>query len=176
MQKQILAALLVMFGLGIASNALGDNVSFPIPPRLTDTSSASNLPELTDNVPFPIPPRWGFGIQQCSMLRSNAVYRSNRRGIRQVALLSATALVFGAGLVLAATSGRSELSTRPTVLERQPLWMPGGEVPMSTYLRPERAALSVPPRWGCLSRVGILRKIRGVREHTAVSFYPATCR
>jgi hypothetical protein len=57
MQKQILAALLVMFGLGIASNALGDNVPFPIPPRLTDTSSASNLPELTDNVPFPIPPR-----------------------------------------------------------------------------------------------------------------------
>ena len=40
-----------------SSNALGDNVPFPIPPRLTDTSSASNLPELTDNVPFPIPPR-----------------------------------------------------------------------------------------------------------------------
>jgi hypothetical protein len=86
------------------------------------------------------------GTRKRSMRRRNAVYRSNRRGIRQVALLSATALVFGAGLVLAATSGRSELSTRPSVLERQPLWMPGGEVPMSAYLRPEHAALSVPPR------------------------------
>jgi hypothetical protein len=74
------------------------------------------------------------------------MYRRNRKGVRQIALLSATALVFGAGLVLAATSGHSELSTRPTVLERQPLWMPGGEVPMSAYLRPEQAALSVPPR------------------------------
>jgi hypothetical protein len=57
MQKQMVAALLVMFGLGIASSALGDNVPFPRPPRLIDTSSASNLPEVTDNVPFPIPPR-----------------------------------------------------------------------------------------------------------------------
>ena len=74
------------------------------------------------------------------------MYRRNRKGVRQIALLSATALVFGAGLVLAATSGHSELSARPTVLERQPLWIPGGEVPMSAYLRPEQSALSVPPR------------------------------
>jgi hypothetical protein len=70
----------------------------------------------------------------------------NRRRIRQVSLLGATALIFGAGLVFAATSGHSELLTRPTVLERQPLWIPGGEVPMSAYLPSEHAALSVPPR------------------------------
>ena len=52
MHKHLLAALLVTFGLGIASSALADNVPFPIPPRFTDT-----LPDLTDNVPFPIPPR-----------------------------------------------------------------------------------------------------------------------
>ena len=57
MHKQILAALLMTFGFGVAGSALGDNVPFPVPPRLTDNSSAPNLPELTDNVPFPIPPR-----------------------------------------------------------------------------------------------------------------------
>ena len=74
------------------------------------------------------------------------MYRMNKGRIRQVALASATALVFGAGLVLAATSGHSELSTRPTALERQPLWVPGGEVPMSTYLHSEHHALLAPPR------------------------------
>jgi len=57
MHKQILAALLMTFGFGVAGSALGDNVPFPVPPRLTDNSSAPNLPDLTDNVPFPIPPR-----------------------------------------------------------------------------------------------------------------------
>ena len=74
------------------------------------------------------------------------MYRMNKGRIRQVALVSATALVFGAGLVLAATSGHSELSTRPTALELQPLWVPGGEVPMSTYLQSEHHALPAPPR------------------------------
>ena len=74
------------------------------------------------------------------------MYRMNKGRIRQVALVSATALVFGAGLVLAATSGHSELSARPTALELQPLWVPGGEVPMSTYLHSERHALPAPPR------------------------------
>lgn len=74
------------------------------------------------------------------------MYRMNKVRIRQAALVSATALVFGAGLVLAATSGHSELSTRPTALERQPLWVPGGEVPMSAYLRAEHNSLPAPPR------------------------------
>jgi hypothetical protein len=74
------------------------------------------------------------------------VYRMNKRRIRQVVLVGATALVLGAGLVLAATSGQSELSARPTVLERQPLWVPGSEVPMSAYLQSEHDALLAPPR------------------------------
>jgi hypothetical protein len=74
------------------------------------------------------------------------VYRMNKGRIRQVVLVSATALVLGAGFVLAATSGHSELSTRPTALERQPLWVPGGEVPMSAYLHSEHDALPTPPR------------------------------
>jgi hypothetical protein len=74
------------------------------------------------------------------------VYRMNRGKIRQVVLMSATALVFGAGLVPAATSGHSGLSAVPAALERQPLWVPGGEVPMSIYLHSAHDALPAPPR------------------------------
>ena len=69
----------------------------------------------------------------------------NRERIRQV--LVATSLVLGAGLVLAAqSSGRSELAARPAALERHPLWVPGGEVPMAAYLHSESNVLPAPPR------------------------------
>ena len=45
------------------------------------------------------------------------MYRMNRGKIRQVVLMSVTALVFGAGLVPAATSGHSGPSALPTALE-----------------------------------------------------------
>ncbi len=57
MHKHLLIALLVTFGLGVASSALADNVPFPVPPRFTDTLPSPNSPDLTDNVPFPVPPR-----------------------------------------------------------------------------------------------------------------------
>jgi hypothetical protein len=69
----------------------------------------------------------------------------NRERIRQV--LVATSLILGASLVLAAqSSGRSELAARPTALERHPLWVPGGEVPMAAYLHSEYDVLPAPPR------------------------------
>ncbi|HZF25260.1 MAG TPA: hypothetical protein VEZ88_03285 [Steroidobacteraceae bacterium] len=70
----------------------------------------------------------------------------NKGRIRHVLVATATTLVLGAGLVLAQTSGRSDLSGRPTTLERHPLWVPGGEVPMAAYLQSERDSLPAPPR------------------------------
>lgn len=73
--------------------------------------------------------------------------RKTNGTIRHVVLATATGLVLAASLVVAAqTSGQSELSSRPTTLERQPLWVPGSDVPMATYLQSRRDALPVPPR------------------------------
>jgi len=71
--------------------------------------------------------------------------RSQR--IRQLVAVTCTALVLGAGLVLAAQgTGRADQSIIPTDRERTALWMPGTEVPMSVYGRAEQQLPEAPPR------------------------------
>lgn len=58
-----------------------------------------------------------------------------------------TALVLSAGLVLASQGpGRAELAAAPSDVERQPLWVPGGDVPMAAYVQAQHDLLLAPPR------------------------------
>jgi hypothetical protein len=75
------------------------------------------------------------------------VQHMNKGRIRHVLMATTTTLVLVAGLVVAAqTTGRAELSSQPTTLERHPLWVPGSDVPMATYLQSDDASLPAPPR------------------------------
>ena len=66
--------------------------------------------------------------------------------IRQLAIVTCTALVLGAGLVLAAQGpGRADPSADLRGGERYPLWVPGGEIPMAAYIR-QNDLSSAPPR------------------------------
>ncbi len=68
-----------------------------------------------------------------------------REGIRQLVAVTCTALILGAGLVLAAQgSGRADQSAAPTDRERYPMWVPGSEIPMATYIE-EQDRLPLPP-------------------------------
>ncbi|NJO12415.1 MAG: hypothetical protein HC872_01900 [Gammaproteobacteria bacterium] len=70
--------------------------------------------------------------------------RSQR--IRQLVAVTCTALVLGAGLVLAGQgTGRADQSIIPTERERRPMWTPGSDVPMSVYVEVEQQ-LPAPPR------------------------------
>ena len=52
--------------------------------------------------------------------------------IRKFLVVWTTALVLGAGLVLAAQGpSRAEMGAAPSDTERQPLWVPGGNIPMA---------------------------------------------
>lgn len=69
-----------------------------------------------------------------------------RQGVREIVALTCTALVLGAGLVLAAQgSGRADMSAQPTDRERYPMWVPGTDVPMAAYIESNRLP-SAPPR------------------------------
>lgn len=71
---------------------------------------------------------------------------TRRLRIRQLVAVTWTALVLGAGLVLAAQgSGRADPSVDPTDRERYPMWVPGTDVPMATYLE-SNSLPSAPPR------------------------------
>ena len=71
---------------------------------------------------------------------------TGRQGIRHLAALTCTALILGAGLVLAAQgSGRADQSATPTEKERYPAWTPGTNVPMASYVEVDRLPLA-PPR------------------------------
>ncbi len=71
---------------------------------------------------------------------------TGRQGIRQLVAVTCTALILGAGLVLAAQgSGRADQSAIPTDGERYPAWTPGTNVPMATYVEVDRLP-SAPPR------------------------------
>ena len=66
--------------------------------------------------------------------------------IRQLAMDTCTALVLGAGLVLAAQGpGRADPSAGLRGGERYPLWVPGSEIPMAAYIRQDDLS-SAPPR------------------------------
>ncbi len=67
--------------------------------------------------------------------------------IRKLLVVWTSALVLGAGLVLAAQGpGRDELAAAPSDLERRPLWVPGGDIPMAAYLEHQHDQLLAPPR------------------------------
>lgn len=72
---------------------------------------------------------------------------TRRQGIRQLMAVTCAALVLGAGLVLAAQGpGRADQSVRVTDKERYPVWVPGADVPMSTYIDAENRLPLAPPR------------------------------
>lgn len=65
---------------------------------------------------------------------------------RRLVAVVATAAMLTAGLLLAAQeSGRADRISSPTDRERQPLWAPGSDVPMVTYLS-STTDLIAPPR------------------------------
>ena len=67
--------------------------------------------------------------------------------IRNFLVVWTSALVLGAGLVLAAQGpSRAELAAAPSDVERQPLWVPGGDVPMAAYIGSQRDLSLAPPR------------------------------
>ncbi len=67
--------------------------------------------------------------------------------IRKFTVIWTSALVLSAGLVLAAQGpGRAELAAAPSDLERQPLWVPGGDIPMAAYLGAPSDLSLAPPR------------------------------
>jgi hypothetical protein len=71
---------------------------------------------------------------------------TRRQRIRQLATVTCTALVLGAGLVLAAQGpGRADQSVDLPDRERYPLWVPGSDVPMVAYIRQDDLS-SAPPR------------------------------
>jgi len=75
------------------------------------------------------------------------VYQSRSGWIRKFLVVWTTALALGAGLVLAAQGpGRAEMGAALSDEERQPLWMPGGNIPMAAYLRSQQEHLLAPPR------------------------------
>jgi hypothetical protein len=75
------------------------------------------------------------------------VTEARRQRIRQLTAVTCAALVLGAGLVLAAQGpGRADQSARITDKERQPMWVPGTNVPMSAYIDAEDGLPLAPPR------------------------------
>jgi hypothetical protein len=67
--------------------------------------------------------------------------------IRKLLVVWSSALMLAAGLVLAAQGpGRAELAAAPSDVERQPLWVPGGDVPMAAYIGSQRDLSLAPPR------------------------------
>ena len=75
------------------------------------------------------------------------MHNSRSRWIRNFLVVWTSALVLGAGLVLAAQGpGRAELAAVPSDVERQPLWVPGGDVPMAAYIGSQRDLSLAPPR------------------------------
>jgi hypothetical protein len=67
--------------------------------------------------------------------------------IRKLLVVWSSALMLAAGLVLAAQGpGRAELAAAPSDVERQPLWVPGGDVPMAAYVGSQRDLSLAPPR------------------------------
>ncbi|HSD75066.1 MAG TPA: hypothetical protein VLB75_09875 [Steroidobacteraceae bacterium] len=67
--------------------------------------------------------------------------------IRKFLVVWSSALVLGAGLVLAAQGpGRAEWAAELSDVERQPLWVPGGDVPMAAYIGSQRDLSLSPPR------------------------------
>jgi hypothetical protein len=80
-------------------------------------------------------------------LRRTAVDQTRFGWIRKFLVVWTSALVLGAGLVLAAQGpGRAELAAAPSDVERQPLWVPGGDVPMAAYIGSQRDLSLAPPR------------------------------
>jgi len=70
-----------------------------------------------------------------------------RQRIRQLTAVTCSALILGAGLVLAAQGpGRADQSAVPTDLQRYPVWVPGTNVPMSTYIEADDRLQFAPPR------------------------------
>lgn len=70
-----------------------------------------------------------------------------RQGIRQLTAVTCAALIMGAGLVLAAQGpGRADQSATVSDRERHPVWVPGTDVPMSTYIDAEESLPLAPPR------------------------------
>lgn len=69
-----------------------------------------------------------------------------KQRIRQFVTVTGSALILGAGLVLAAQGpGRADQSADPSDRERYPMWVPGTDIPMATYIRPDDLP-SAPPR------------------------------
>ena len=69
--------------------------------------------------------------------------RPNRHFLTKVVV----ATVLGAGFVLAAqSSGRADRLADPTDRERRPMWVPGDDIPMVTYLDTAMNVLPTPPR------------------------------
>ena len=69
--------------------------------------------------------------------------RPNRHFLTKVVV----ATVLGAGFVLAAqSSGRADRLADPTDRERRPMWVPGDDIPMATYLDAGIEVLQAPPR------------------------------
>ena len=75
------------------------------------------------------------------------MYQIRTGWIRKFLVVWTTALVLGAGLVLAAQApGRADMGAAPSDMERQPLWVPGGNIPMAAYLRTQHEHQLAPPR------------------------------
>ena len=75
------------------------------------------------------------------------MYQIRTGWIRKFLVVWTTALVLGAGLVLAAQGpSRAEMGAAPSDTERQPLWVPGGNIPMAAYLRTRHEHQLAPPR------------------------------
>ena len=75
------------------------------------------------------------------------MYQIRSGWIRKFFVVWTTALALGAGLVLAAQGpGRAEMGAATSAEERQPKWVPGGNVPMAAYLRSQHEQLLAPPR------------------------------
>jgi hypothetical protein len=67
--------------------------------------------------------------------------------IRRFLVVWSSALALAGGLALAAQgTGRAELDAVPSDVERQALWVPGGDVPMAAYLGSQRDLSLAPPR------------------------------
>ncbi len=66
---------------------------------------------------------------------------------RRFLITAAVALTLGIGFVLAAqSSGRADQFADPSDKERRPMWVPGEDIPMVTYLGAEFDVLPAPPR------------------------------
>ncbi len=71
----------------------------------------------------------------------------NRPHRRHLLVTVAVTLALGAGFVLAAqSSGRADRLADPTDRELRPMWVPGDDVPMLTYLGAGADLPPAPPR------------------------------